>query len=173
MIAGVFRFIAEFVCIALIAAALVGVLWAATQFRTPGTLVANRIVSAEPPSFLGHVGEALEISAFVDFAVLFVALWGIQFLRVEFGRQRRAGGPRIHRLSSSRKADVVINSFMCALPLSFYVVLGWAWLFNHGRLPQSTIWLVTTIALGWIASSAAIFGVFALAMKWQSRSAVS
>jgi hypothetical protein len=173
MVRGIFRFIAKFVCIALITAALVGILWTATLFTTPGFLVANRVISAEPPSFLGHIGEGFEISAFVDFAVFFMALWGVRFLWVEFGRQRRRGGSRIQQLSSPRKADLVISCFMCALPMSFYVVFGLALLFNRGRLPQTTIWLVIVIALGWITSSAAIFGAFALAMKWQSRTAVS
>jgi hypothetical protein len=166
---GWWYFLVDVVVVGLLAAVLVPVLWAAAMWVTPGCLIANRIISAEPPSFLGHLGEFFNISAIVDFGIWFAGLWGVRFLWAEFRKRSRERGAGTYEVSPARKADTVTSAVLCSLPVSFYAAIGLFFLFNRKRLPESNLSLAVVAALSIVACSSVILGMFSLAVKLRSR----
>src|SRR3984885_15487795 len=106
---------------------LVPVSWAiflSVTIPTPGFAVAHWVISAQPASFLGYLGEGLEIAAIVDFVVWFGLLWGVQNLWTQIGEERQAGGITMHWPNPLRKPAVWGGALLCAVPLSYYAVLA-------------------------------------------------
>ena len=153
-----------------LSAVLVFFSWVLTFFVTPGSRLANRVVSAHPSDFLGDLNEAVTIAAVVDFAVWFAALWGFQGLLSELRRMVRDQGASGEQSNSLWHSSAPRYAALCAVPLSFYVVIGMSRLWNRGGLLESDLRFATAIAFSLAACTTAICGLFVLAIRFRSGS---
>lgn len=110
---------------------------------SPGYAVAQMVVANKPPSFLGDLGEAVGVAAIVDFMVWFVFLWGMQL------RERvRTQGVARHWINPLKPISTPITATLCAVPLSYYLLLAKARLIAGGLVAtQSEVIASTALSL--------------------------
>jgi hypothetical protein len=152
---------------------LVPVSWAillSVTIPTPGFAVAHWVISAQPASFLGYLGEGFEIAAIVDFVVWFGLLWGVQNLWTQLGEERQAGGITRHWLNPLRKPAVWGGALLCAVPLSYYAVLAAAISVKLNTLRRPELFLVVSLTLNFALCFAAICGLYAVAARYWPKS---
>jgi hypothetical protein len=119
-------------------------------------------LSTRPSSFLGHLGEGTEIAAVVDFAVWFAGLWGAMSIwaqaRMELAERDTIG----HWSNPLRLSRLLVSTTLCAVPFSYYALLGVMVLWNHSRLPESATVFAGSMVLSLAACSAVIDALYAL-----------
>jgi hypothetical protein len=152
---------------------LVPVSWAIflsiTPFATPGFTVAHW-VATRPPSFVGDLNATFEIAAIVDFAVWFGLVWGVQNLCTQLGEERQASGITRHWRDPLRGPGVWFGALLCAIPLSYYAVLGVAVLVKLNTLRRPELFLVVSLTLSFAVCFAAICGLYAVAARYWPKS---
>jgi hypothetical protein len=152
---------------------LVPVSWAillSVTIVTPGFAVAHWVISAQPASYLGHLGEGLEIAAIVDFVVWFGLLWGVQNLWTQLGEERQASGITRHWPNPLRRSGVWGGALLCAVPLSYYSVLAAAISVKLNTLRRPELFLVVSLTLGFAVCFTAICGLYAVAVRYWPKS---
>lgn len=147
----------------ILSALIVPVLWGLTAFGTAGVYIARLAV---PVGSEWVSSLVFETAAAMDFALSFMALWGVRGLWVQFKDEVRKRGTAKWRPSHLGQTAVPLNAVLCALLPSFYVVLGTAVLFNNGRLPHSMPLFVGGILVSLLACTAAIVGLFTVAVRF-------
>jgi hypothetical protein len=153
----------------LISLFLVPVAWAiflsVVPMSTPGLAVAQLAASAQPSALL-DINKGFAIAATVDFVVWFGFLWGAQNLMTQFREERRSIGIGRRWPNPMRRPGVWSGALLCAIPLSFYVVLGTAISVKLSALQRSQLFLTISFALCFAFSSAAICVVYAAAVRF-------
>lgn len=153
-----------------LSALLVPISWALTLFVTLGFAVVHFWLSTQPPSFVGHLNEGVGIAAGVDFAVWFAGLWGASSLWTHIRTEMPGGDATGRRSNPLRRPRLLASTTLCALPFSYYALLGMVALWNHSRLPESALIFAALMALSLAVFSAAIGALYVLAAKlrWAS-----
>jgi hypothetical protein len=157
--------------LSMLSVVLVPVYWLTTQFVTPGVVIANRIVASQPEKGgLGYLEEGLTIGLVVDFAVWFAALWAGLNLWTEFIGELQEQGATRHCMNPLQHTRSLVQAALCALPLSFYSVIGVAKIFNRKRLIESWLGFLSTVSLSLALCTAGICGLFVIAVRFWPRS---
>ena len=154
--------------LSMISTVLVPIYWLTAQFLTPGAVIANRIVASQPErGGLEDVSEGINIALLVDFAVWFAALWAGLNLWTEFTRELQEQGAGKRWINPLRQTRSVVEAALCALPLSFYLVVV-ARISKGAKIP-SRIWFLSTISLSLTLCTAGICGLFVIAVRFWPR----
>jgi hypothetical protein len=152
---------------------LVPVSWAiflsVTPVATPGLAVAHLVASAQPSALL-DLNEGFEIAAIVDFVVWFGFVWGVQNLCTQLGEERQASGITKHWRDPLRGPGVWVGALLCAIPLSYYAVLGVAVLVKLNTLRRPELFLVVSLTLSFAVCFAAICGLYAVSARYWPKS---
>jgi hypothetical protein len=160
------RIFLRIIVIGILSVVLVFPLQWSTHQETLGFAAAQIIFSSRPPSFLGNLGEALEILFGVDFLVWFGFLFGVWFLWTQGRNGRRRQGnskPWVHRL---RLTSIVVVAMVCALPLSYYVLLVQSKF--HSGLAETPGEVMESFILSILICATAFCGIAILGRFWPS-----
>jgi hypothetical protein len=137
---------------------------------TPGFAVAHWVISAQPASFLGYLGEGLEIAGIIDFVVWFGLLWRVQNLWTQLGEERQATGITRHWPNPLRTSGVWVSAPLCAVPLSYYAVLAAVISVELNTLGRPELFLVVSLTLSFAVCFTAICGLYARAVRYWPQS---
>jgi hypothetical protein len=165
------RKLARFLVTGVLSMLLVPISWALTLFTTFGyaALLVVRSKQQFSSSMLGNLNEGIEISATVDFIVWFAALWGVQKLWACFRRENQVQGATSY-WPNPRNTSIWAGVALCALPFSYYLLLGLARVMLGG-ISWSQFSFIVDASVILTLCAAAIWVSLALAVRLSQRSA--
>jgi hypothetical protein len=140
---------------------LVPISWPLLRFGTLGVAAVHYAISPQYPS----LGEGLKIAAITDFAVYFAGIWGLWELWARSREENRKPSNAGNQLDRAASIGTVAYAILCAIPMSYYPVLGAAILFNGRRLPEHLSTFSLEMALSLTACSATIVALYSLIFR--------
>jgi len=143
-----------------------------TGWSTPGQLVAQYIVQ---PHGLESIGPIFFTALAIDSALCLGIMLGMFVLGKVWNGVPEAKGKRgaATNWSNPQRTATITGAALCALPFSYYVVLGVAVSLNRGYFPASTWTRIGAFGVSFVACVIAIYVSFAVAVKVRLRQRVS
>jgi hypothetical protein len=145
---------------------LVPISWALTQFATPGVVVAQ-LVSPETADWIST--ERIEIAAITDFAVWFAFIWSAENLWARFHAEVKEQSGTRDWVNPLRRGSTLVSAILCALPFSYYVVLGLSELLDRSRPLESAAFFTASAIVSLAVCTTAVSGLFAFAVRFSPR----
>lgn len=74
-------------------------------------------------------------------------------------------GNATYWLNPPKHSETLVSSILCALPFSFYGMIGAVALFRHSMLPGSALYFLALMVLSLAVCTIAVWGLFVLVVK--------